>query len=718
MFELKTLAGDVIALDKTEATIELNNSLFNDGSKLTGSFSYPIAVAFTRTNKLLLGHAQAIETGVKSKDIQVYAKIGGKNFRKCTLKVAVSEKSFDCNLEIDLGSINSYIAATKLTELEFATFTLGKTRDEISASMTAAALNTNWKNIPYTFFPVRNYQFTGEAFARPAAEPYFSGDPDNPVGVPGPYAEKSTLMNSTSVVNGQVKFNVQMPGDDRGRYHTVPFFYLGYVLQTIADQLGFALKGDFMQHVDASKIVLYNVNGTFISRATDDRYTSSERQGLFFKADDHLPAITISEFFKILSAEFCVRITPDIAAGELNVSWKKSVFQEPVYQRWEKKLLRIKKQDFEISDGYTLSAEIDQLDSDAGQLVEEVVVGAGKEKIPIKAGALRMIEEVMPGSNDLWEIPTDNRPGNIVDPMFSELENYKALDNFADFPVRFMIYQGMVAYGSNPLPYPKGSVTGAEFSLKLSSLHDFAIKPWFDRTYACKTATGTFLLNPQDICNINDGDIILFKGNNGTTIQALFQKITFTTTKEFHVLAEVDLIVLDSAYIKKLDFGGIFLKMSESNPVTATYNSGTDPNQGQGSYLLRADSLDVDLTVSVFSDRNCTIPLNDSNIVVYVKVLQKEARNIWTRDLGPDGDQNGSFEDQLQEYATYRKILLAESNSAVIAKIRKASFHSYRIIGYKGGVPSSHEKIMFVDIKITRNQTFTLQADNNYIIID
>ena len=50
MIELQTLNGEEIELKNNEFTIELNNSLFNDGAQLKGSFSYPISLALSRRN--------------------------------------------------------------------------------------------------------------------------------------------------------------------------------------------------------------------------------------------------------------------------------------------------------------------------------------------------------------------------------------------------------------------------------------------------------------------------------------------------------------------------------------------------------------------------------------------------------------------------------------------------------------------------------------------
>lgn len=707
MFELKTLTGELIDLDKTDTTIELNNSLFNDGSKFTGSLSYPIDVSFTKRNKLLLGYAQAIETGVKATSIEVYAKIGGKSFRKCVLKVGVSDKAFDCNLEIDLGALNNYISNTKLAKIHFPTSHLGTTLPEIETNMMAAAVNLDWRVIPYTFFPVRNTQFTGEANSIPSDYPIWSEDPENPVKVIDPYAKKTDLINSVRVEDGSVKFNVQTAFATEGLYHTTPFFYLPFILDKIASELGMILKGDFIQHPDVAKIVVYNVNDTFITRDNNFGFIPEEQQGVFFSAADHLPDITISEFFKILCAYFCVRITPDIDGGELNISWKKSTFEKPVFLDWSEKLIQIRKQNFEISEGYTLSAEVDKLDIDKVQTTESIVVGAGKDKIDIKAGTLRMQEEPMLDTGYLWNIPIANHPGNIVDPIFRELENYKQVDNLNAFPVRFMVARGMATYGANPIPYPMGSQVGSEISISLSKLNDFAIKPWFSRTYATKTATASFRLTPADICALEDDQIILFKGENGTTVQAIYEKLTFTTKGEQQIAAEMDLMILDSAYIPEPYNNGVYVKLTESNPQTVTVD-GPDPSIVIGvASLIKSVITTVDLTISFYSDKLCTIPLTAPDLFLYLKFTKEETRAyaFWQLQQGLTRIENTAFGD------VSNKKLHCTNNQVTINGVTKKSYHKYRM------QTTLSLNFKWVFIEINRNMSFAAQPDDDYTIV-
>ena len=63
MIELYTIEGEHIELISSEVTIELNNSLFNDGVNFKGSLSYPIDIAGSPKNRRLFGFSDFLEVG-------------------------------------------------------------------------------------------------------------------------------------------------------------------------------------------------------------------------------------------------------------------------------------------------------------------------------------------------------------------------------------------------------------------------------------------------------------------------------------------------------------------------------------------------------------------------------------------------------------------------------------------------------------------------------
>lgn len=609
MIELYTIQGELIELDSSEITIELNNSLFNDGSSFKGSASFPVKIAFTPGNLKRLGFAHQLDVKVKQVDIPVYAKAGSKTFRRCLLNLSVGDKSFGGFLKLDITTINDLIKNTKLNEIPFAVDLVGKTKAEIQAQMLLAATNTDWRFLPYTFFPVRN--------------PEFCGDPVPGLGETEPTAMAFSLINSMGFASGSGVFDVEPPGDVAWdgsawlhKFHVVPFYYLPYVLTGIASWLGVTLKGDFITHRDVARVVVHNVNSTMVSHYGNNAYPSEQQGGIFFAANEHLPAITVTEFFKALVSYFGCSIKLNSNRSELVVNWKKTVFERPTYRDWTKKAFKVIDQQFVVSEGYRLGAEVDKDSSGNTGGADEVVVGGGKDVLSVKAGTLKMTEEQMPNTTESWLIPYDSRPGNIVDPVFRDLPNYRANDSKQEFPLRFIFYNGLDTYGANARSYPRAHYNGDDFSLRMdgdNGLYQFSHKKWLDKTYGTKTIKATVRLNENDINNLQDEDIIQLLSENGSVVNCLWKRLTFTSKPgNAIVVAEAEMLVLDSAHIVKVgNDRGVFVK--------AEWGNLQFENDIWGSKLTFADVL-----ISVWGDKNCTLPLVPVDLPVWLKLHVEE----------------------------------------------------------------------------------------------
>lgn len=621
MIELYTIQGENIELESSEVTIELNNSLFNDGSTFRGSNSFPIRIAFTDANRKRLGFADQLEVKVKKVDIPVYAKAGTKTFRRCLLNLSVSDKRFEGFLKLDIGTINDRIKTTKLPEVPFEAYFLGNTKAEIEAAMMAAAAGTSWRDIPYTFFPVRN--------------PAFCGDVATPEGSSGPRVVNYSLINSVNFTSGACAFDVEPAFnlDWNGnhwlkRFHVVPFFYLPYILQKIAHWLGHELKGDFIMHPDVARTVVYNVNATLINGTTSPIAAVEESQGIYFAGFEHLPDMTVSDFFKALSGFFCCRIKLNSRASVLDISWKKSVFTKPVYKDWSEKLVRITDHRFVESEGYRITAEVEKLDNKgAVQAKDEVLVGYGKEANDLKAGTLPLLEEQMPGAAENWQIPHDNRAGNIMDVSFIDLANYRTFDSKGSFPLRFLFTAGMGTFPGNSKAYPIGTTTGVDFDLTISGDHglfSFGHKPWMDKIHGTKIIRAIFRLNENDLNGLEDEDIIIIPSENGSKVQCLLQKLTFTASgQKDTVTAEAEMIVLDSANIKSVtNEHGVFARLEVTN-VHRVNGIGTYQDIG-------------DVRIKLFADKFCTIPYVAENLPVFFKAT-KNWRDFY--DQGTDEER-------------------------------------------------------------------------------
>lgn len=511
MIEIYTLDGESIELSSSEITIELNNSLFNDGLNFKGSLSYPINIANSSKNRRLLRFADQLEVSIKSADIPVQVRLSSKTFKGGLLKIGLAENCFTGFLKLDIGSINDRIREVKLSDIPFKSIELGNGVVQIQNKMHAASANTNWRIIPYTFLPTQNIDFF-----------------------------KDKKPNETTIVNSFVAGNFVVSHPDSST-PVVPYFYLSYVLNQIAEWLGLTLKGNFALHPDIEKVVIYNASGI----GGHDHIT--------INASQHLPAMSIANFFKSLSSFFCIRIKVDDNRQEVDISWKKTVFENPSHRDWREKLIAVTDQQFQDSDGYTISAQADSQNSEKGtaRRNDEIVFGLGKNKIEAKAGTLDFVTIPI----DTQPLPCDKRAGYIIQlpstPPVDESKQ-KTLIQPTGIPLRFLFTRGYVhATSSSVVRFPRSSNTGAAFDLKISGekgLFNYAHKPWMHKVYASKIIKARFLLDTNDLHNLNDEEIIRIRSSNNVSVECLIRKLAFTIThNQDKILAEAELIVLDTA---------------------------------------------------------------------------------------------------------------------------------------------------------------------------
>jgi hypothetical protein len=590
MIELRTLNGENIDVNSTAITIELNNSLFNDGAVFKGSFSYPISLALSPNNIRLFKFANHLEACTKITNMPVQVCIGAGIFKTAQLKIAVTDTSFEGSLQMDIGRVSEKIRTVKLTEVPFKQILLGATPVKMSENMMAAAGNTDWKVVPYTFLPTRNPDFCRKSDQKHIDE------------------NNHTIVNAVRFDGGRVFFSVaDRKSDEDGQI--VPYFYLTYVLDGLAKWLGLTLKGDFATHPDVEKIVIYNLNSCFISLP-------------WIAAHDHLPPISIAEFFKILIAFFCCQIQVDDKEGTLDISWKKRVFEQFAYRDWSTKLIKIFNQLLIESEGCTIYTQRTE-----SSLKDEVVIGGGRKKTEIKANTLPFIEEKIPNfSQAFYKIPVDKAAGNVSDPIFKHIENYRPVWKRGSFPLRFLFTEGLQAIrhqGPKKHHAPRASSTGNDFNLTFSGekgLFEYAHRQWFQKTNASKVIKAQFLLAQSDINHLKDDDIIGIKSENGVLMHCLFNKITFSVNKDQpFFIAEAEMTVLDTAQRKNNEpqsitpainqkaESGIFIKLvSDNKPRVVAMN---------GHYGYRDQET---ITLYAFKDRLGTIPHACEQLVVYV----------------------------------------------------------------------------------------------------
>jgi len=591
--EIKTITGKRIAIKQGEkAIIELNNSLFNDEGQFLGSYSYPVKLALTGETLEAIDFAPELEKKIRKPLIPVIVYLGGQVFKNSVLSLAVDGSEVEGTLQIDLRIINEKLKSTKLNELPCEVLPLSTTESLLCNHMKVAAANTDWRIYPYTFFPIKNPLFVGEVTQVPASVARLS----------------NAVVNEISFAGGNYSFLASTGGSaadvtdtDRNLKHKVAFFYLPYVIKQVCNYLGYQAKGDFLNHPDVERIVIENINEMQIG--TNGQY------GTAISCDDHLPEITLEDFFKSLISFFCIRITPVIGSSDLIFSWKKSAIEKSKYVDLRNYTYKILQQSYTEPKGFTITAEVEKLDNDVAENTDEVTFGNGSKKLSAKAGTIRMGKDFVFGNiAQFYELPVQQKAGNLWDSRsIGRRGNSVNKTGVKEFPLRFLFTTG-ATYFANGTFYPRGDNKGTEFSLLLNganSLYNYAYKNWFEKTVDAKKIRISVLLPSIVINQLKDEETIILESHSGVSIYCLWEKLRFTEQSDNSMaLVEADLLILDSVIKNASDSeNGLFVRVKISGR------------------LIRPSDEIAFLDIEVFSNRLCTLPANPVNLKIRLQEI-------------------------------------------------------------------------------------------------
>ncbi len=487
MIELRTLEGERIDLSSSAITIELSNAFFAANTIPRSGFSYPIQLANTSKNRKFFRFFDLLETSPTHPQIPVFMRINGRFYAEATLHLGLTSGSFSGHLLLKTAAINDKLD-NKLTDIPFQVFNIGGEGDLASKFYSSG---NDWRKNPYVFPPVKNNDF------------FSSVDGDRIL---------NYSMALAFLSNSPEKWAP-----------LVPCFYLCYVLENIAGHLNLNLSGDFAQHADVQKIVIPNPVGIGLP------------YGITISAKNHLPPLSLKEFFRELSFFFGVVVS--IAEGNLNISFKKAVFEHLEYIDWTGKKKTIISQEFASPrDGYLLSA-----DAVTPNEKDEVIVGNGKLKMNTKIASLPFCS--IPRYFN--SIPEDKCKGVLLPAGFKAVEKTKDLylkpGEVPTFPLRLLFCNNGT------------SNAGQFFNLKMSGrngLYEFAHRGWMEKTHAARVIKMRVLLNGADLQQLNESKIIRLKSISGAVGECMWRRLTFSASEGQNILpAEVELIVLNPSKI-------------------------------------------------------------------------------------------------------------------------------------------------------------------------
>lgn len=285
--ELQLKSGSVI-------TISWISTAFNDGDQFLGSFSYPVALAYSPQNNKALGMANRLENRSSRQDIPVMVRIFGIHWKRCTLSFTIDTDSYSAFLKIDNGVFGNLIKNTLLTDLFVTkdangTFTgfkwlqLTNTYNGTMDYLNNSGPDTTGK-YPAYFFPVYNENLFGS---------FGGGDSVDPG-----YDDQFHTVNAWSSGIGWISDPI---APLTSQLFFTPFFSLHYVVKQVLSFLGYTGAGDFFTDPLLMDKVIYNTGFFDMARM----YAAT---GLKVSLAQHLPGISLSDFFKKLRTEFKLAI--------------------------------------------------------------------------------------------------------------------------------------------------------------------------------------------------------------------------------------------------------------------------------------------------------------------------------------------------------------------------------------------------------------------------
>jgi hypothetical protein len=304
MLEIKIGDEYLDLLPGTQLEIEQENPYVQFDDKVVGEFSLPFQVPSTPKNIRLLKYAAMINKRIDNTGIDAIVYDNG--VQHSIGKIKIEKANIHLN-KGDKGSVSCYY----LTGISrFYQEVKGKRLKKVNfgGSRTFAWDNFNrfgggfWGHIhkvidapagygssgyDYAFYPAINNDFTWQLKTKTLG---------------------GGAMNNMSFINGSIVFTQQGISKSNDANTIVPFPYLKYVIDKIAEYIGWKIEGSILSDPDFLKITLWN------SRAIDwvyypkslvfDNFIALPLPSISFDLSDHLPDIGISEFLLALRNRF------------------------------------------------------------------------------------------------------------------------------------------------------------------------------------------------------------------------------------------------------------------------------------------------------------------------------------------------------------------------------------------------------------------------------
>jgi hypothetical protein len=456
MISLYTLDGTELQFKSgSVCTISWVSTAFNDSGDFSGSFSYPVSLAYSPSNNRALGMANRLENRSARQDVLVNVRIFGIHWKQVTLRFTIDLDSYSGFLLIDNGAFAQVLTTYNLNEI-FINFDSNKTfvsfqNTQITGSAAATAtyleqsLADNTGAFPAYFFPVHNKNLFG-SFQDSGGDPLYNDD----------YQVVNPWTFGQGVVGSSGNIGVLQPY----AFYT-PFFSLHYVVRQVLNYLGYSAAGDFFTDPMWMDKVIYNT-GFF------DINQMFAAGGLTVQLAKHLPQIALADFFKMLRTTVNLAIYFDADSATCTMNIVRNILQT----RERTDISGCVNPNISIKApaplGFELVQPVDSSDANYAVYTYDRSLYIGSQVGPTAVdnyiGTPFMAN--VPNLSSLpdtylWRVPFVQQTGNAYTPLANGSDAYNNPDNIPcynanSFSFRLLTYRGM-QNAPNGQPYPYAS---------------------------------------------------------------------------------------------------------------------------------------------------------------------------------------------------------------------------------------------------------------------
>jgi hypothetical protein len=348
--------GLILELDpNTSIAVDRNNFLFSDGDKLLQDVTYAARAGLTPNNRIFIQSGHLAEADAKLYKLPCKVLVSGQPFYAGVFAYKITNNQIEFTLQVNFGTISKLVKLIRLNELytndALPPYTVSA---EFEAYMKATCVTP--ENYPHVFFPVANNAWS-----------------TNGGGLP--------LMNNWDIASQQFDIIPSLVGT---KTIQVPFYRLSYVLKKIFECLGFDATGGYFEETISKNQYLYTRTGAVIQNNSAMSY--------------HLPAITISDFLKLVADRLKLSFEFDLLNKKVIIETPNSVLNSRVFNDITNYVTSIKEISVNEKQGYTVTLKVDEDDATMNSGTPEnplyrplykLVVGDGGNNIEVDFSSLK-----------------------------------------------------------------------------------------------------------------------------------------------------------------------------------------------------------------------------------------------------------------------------------------------------------------------------------------